>query len=118
MSRAAATLLAAGLVGSGTYAVAATAQHDRATTADRAIALAAVAYRVDEGVLRRRAWCESRFVTGAVNKGTGATGLFQFLRSTWNTTPYARFSRLDAFANALAAAWMIVVGRGSEWACQ
>jgi soluble lytic murein transglycosylase-like protein len=82
-----------------------------------AIALASTAYRVSYSTLRRKAWCESRFDPWARN-GSEASGLFQFLPSTWRTTPYAGFSVFDPFANALAAGWMHSVGRGGEWSCR
>lgn len=79
---------------------------------------AALRWRVDEPMLRRKAWCESRFDAGAYNVSSGASGLFQFVRSTWATTPYRRHSVWSARWNALAAAWMHRVGRGTEWACR
>jgi hypothetical protein len=68
--------------------------------------------------LWRKAKCESRLRSGAVNSSSGAAGLFQFLWSTWRRTPFARFSPFSAIANALAAGWMHLVGRGREWVCQ
>jgi hypothetical protein len=47
-----------------------------------------------------------------------ASGLFQFLPSTWRQTPYARFSIWSPFASALAAGWMHAHGRGGEWSCR
>lgn len=83
------------------------------------IALASRRYGVSFAVLRRKAWCESRFNPRATN---GAhTGLFQFRTaapSTWATTPYAHKSPWSARWNALAAGWMHKVGRGGEWACR
>src|SRR5262245_10255237 len=52
----------------------------------------ALRWNVSWRVLARRAWCESRRDPGAYNPRSGASGLFQFLRSTWQTTPYARRS--------------------------
>jgi hypothetical protein len=81
---------------------------------------AALKYRVPEGLLRRKAWCESRLNPRAYNAGSGAAGLFQFLSSTWWTTPYGRRSVWAAKWNALAAGWMhsARVGRGGEWSCR
>ncbi|HKV67858.1 MAG TPA: transglycosylase SLT domain-containing protein [Gaiellales bacterium] len=79
---------------------------------------AAARWRVPEGLLRRRAWCESRMNPGAYNASSGSSGLFQFIPSTWRTTPYARRSIWSAHYNALAAAWMVRVGRGGEWVCR
>jgi soluble lytic murein transglycosylase-like protein len=79
---------------------------------------AAVRWHVSEGLLRRRAWCESRNNPRAYNASSGSSGLFQFIPSTWATTPYARRSIWSAHYNALAAAWMVRVGRSGEWVCQ
>jgi soluble lytic murein transglycosylase-like protein len=79
---------------------------------------AALKYRVGEAMLRRKAWCESRFNPRAYNSGSGASGLFQFLPSTWRTTPYGRRPIFTAKWNALAAGWMHARGRGGEWSCQ
>ena len=90
---------------------------------DEAIALASVVYGVDHALLRRKAWCESRFNPNARNvqpiyNGEHATGLFQFIPSTFASTPFARFSIYSTYANALAAGWMHANGRGGEWACR
>jgi len=78
---------------------------------------AAHLHRVNRWMLRRRAWCESTMNPLASN-GTHI-GLFQFLPSTYATTPYAgRGSIWSAKWNSLAAAWMQRVGRGNEWTCQ
>ena len=52
--------------------------------------------------LTRRAWCESRDDPRAQN-ASGASGLFQFLPSTFRSTPYGRLSVWSPYANALAA---------------
>jgi soluble lytic murein transglycosylase-like protein len=82
-----------------------------------AIALAAVVYRVPYSTLDRKAWCESRYSPAARNP-SGAMGLFQFLGSTWASTPFAAFSPYDPLAAALAAGWMHRAGRGGEWSCK
>lgn len=94
------------------------AQHQ--PSALNAIALAAVAYDVDTRTLYRKARCETggTFSPYAKNPRSTASGLFQFLTSTWATTPYARFSIWDPYASALAAAYMHRVGRGGEWSCR
>lgn len=79
---------------------------------------AALHWHVPEGLLVRRARCESTLNPYAVN-GVHA-GLFQFrvaAPSTWATTPYGRRSAYSAKWSSLAAAWMQHVGRGREWAC-
>ena len=69
--------------------------------------------------LWRKAKCETGGTFSATSYNpSGASGLFQFLGSTWESTPYARFSVWSPYANALAAGWMHAHGRGGEWACQ
>lgn len=89
--------------------------HDPTVT--EAIGLAAATYgHGDE--LWRKARCESGLNRFARNPASAASGLFQFLPSTWNTTPYAGFSVFDPFANSLAAGWMHAHGRANEWVCR
>jgi len=68
--------------------------------------------------LWRKARCETggTFSPRAYNP-SGASGLFQFLPSTFASTPYGHFSIWSPYANALAAGWMHVHGRGGEWSC-
>jgi hypothetical protein len=68
-------------------------------------------------------WSKARCETGGtfdprVSNPSGAAGLFEFMPSTWSSTPYGRFSVWSPYASALAAGWMHSVGRGSEWACR
>jgi uncharacterized protein YraI len=65
----------------------------------------------------RVAECESNLDPYAVNP-SGSYGLFQFIRSTWESTPYGNRDIFDPEANANAAAWMWSEGRKSEWVCQ
>lgn len=96
---------------------------ERTSTAE-AIQLACVTYRVPCSTLWRKARCETggTFSPLAWNPtpigSEHASGLFQFLPSTFRSTPYGRFSIFDPVANALAAGWMHAHGRGGEWACQ
>lgn len=78
---------------------------------------AALRWRVDFQMLLRKARCESKLDPYAQNP-SGSSGLFQFLPSTWATTPYRRRSIWRAKWNALAAAWAHSVGRGGEWVCE
>jgi hypothetical protein len=64
------------------------------------------------------AWCESRYHPNSVNSSSGASGLFQFLPSTWAFTPYASHSPFDPQYNALAAAWLYHRDGPSQWVCQ
>ncbi len=66
----------------------------------------------------RVARCESVLDPYAVNASSNASGLFQFLPSTWATTPFADQDIFNAEANAEAAAWMWANGRRGEWSCQ
>jgi uncharacterized protein YraI len=65
----------------------------------------------------RVARCESVLDPNAVNPA-GSYGLFQFVPSTWASTPYAGEDIFDAYASANAAGWMWSVGRRNEWVCQ
>jgi hypothetical protein len=64
------------------------------------------------------AWCESRYHPNSVNTDSGASGLFQFLPSTWSGTPYANQSPFDPRANAFAAAWLYSHYGPGRWVCQ
>lgn len=64
------------------------------------------------------AWCESRYHPNSVNSSSGASGLFQFLPSTWAFTPYATHSPFDPKWNSLAAAWLYQRDGPSQWECQ
>ena len=60
--------------------------------------------------------CESGF--DPFNEYAGHYGLFQFLGSTFATTPYRNKNIWSPKWNSLAAMWMWKVGRRGEWACQ
>jgi uncharacterized protein YraI len=79
---------------------------------------AAIYYGQSYTDMLRVAKCESNLDPNNVTPPHSASGLFQFLPSTWKTTPYADRSVFDPEANAYAAAWMWSVGRRSEWTCQ
>ena len=66
----------------------------------------------------RVAKCESNYNPLAVNRYSGASGLFQFLPSTWALTPQHAQSVFDAVANAQAAAWLYQRSGASQWSCQ
>lgn len=69
--------------------------------------------------LWRKADCETggTFDPLAHNR-SGASGLFQFMPSTFASTPYARLSIWSPYASAMAAGWMHEQGRGGEWVCR
>lgn len=79
---------------------------------------AAAKYNQPLGDAMRVAQCESNFNPGLVNPSSKASGLFQFLPSTWQTTPYRSRDIFSAKWNALAAMWMWSVGRRNEWQCK
>lgn len=62
-------------------------------------------------------WHESRGFAGAYNRRSGASGLLQFLPSTFATTPQGKagLSVFDPAAARAAAKWMIGQGRLREW---
>lgn len=86
-------------------------------TVSEAINLAGATYG-NGSTLWRKARCESGLNPQARNLSSAATGLYQFLPSTWASTPYAGFPITSPYANALAAGWMHRQGRGGEWVCQ
>jgi hypothetical protein len=63
------------------------------------------------------AYCESRYHPNSVNTDSGATGLFQFMASTWAGSPWASKSRFDPVANAQAAAWLYQTYGPGRWSC-
>lgn len=83
----------------------------------RIINKAADRYGQSRSDMVRVARCESNLDPYAVNP-SGSYGLFQFIRSTWKSTPYGNEDIFDPEANANAAAWMWKEGRKSEWVCQ
>ena len=82
------------------------------------IAKAAKKFGQSESAMVRVARCESVLDPCAVNPSGPYYGLFQFLKSTWKTTPYADRDIFDPEAQSLATAWMWKQGRKNEWACQ
>jgi hypothetical protein len=64
------------------------------------------------------AYCESRYHPNSVNSSSGASGLFQFLPSTWAFSPWHAQSPFDPVANADAAAWLYSRDGPSQWVCQ
>jgi hypothetical protein len=66
----------------------------------------------------RVAACESGYNPYAVNRSSGAAGLFQFLPSTWAHSPWAAQSPFDPVANSQAAAWLYARSGPGQWVCQ
>ena len=83
---------------------------------------AAAAQGADADQLLRVAYCESRYNPGAYNASSGASGLFQFLPSTWAANSVraglAGASVFDPVASANVAAWMFVRGQAGQWVCR
>jgi hypothetical protein len=82
------------------------------------IGTAAKKYGQSESTMVRVARCESALDPCAVNRSGPYYGLFQYLQSTWKTTPYGDRDIFDPEAQSLATARMWKQGRKNEWACQ
>lgn len=79
---------------------------------------AAAAYGQNPDDMVRVARCESNLNPRAVDPSGSYHGLFQFVPSTFATTPYGGQDIYDPWANAHAAAWMWSEGKKSAWVCQ
>ena len=75
-------------------------------------------YGQSRKAMERVARCESNLDPCAVNRSGPYYGLYQFLKSTWKTTPYKNDNIFDPKAQALATGWMWKQGRKNEWACK
>lgn len=67
---------------------------------------------------RRVAACESHTNPLAKNRTSTASGLFQFLDSTWARAGVPGLSVFDAYANAYSAVRMASAHGWHEWVCQ
>src|SRR5215831_6226550 len=65
----------------------------------------------------RVAKCESGYNPRAYNPAGPYYGLFQFLMSTFNATPFKGQDIYDPVANAGAAAWKYSQGGAGAWGC-
>jgi Transglycosylase SLT domain len=65
----------------------------------------------------RVANCESHYNPLAVNRSSGASGLFQFMPSTWNSN-FPGWNIWDPNAQARAALRFYNAGRQSAWTCK
>jgi hypothetical protein len=83
---------------------------------------AAAKWGADPTQLLRVAYCESRYNPNAYNASSGASGLFQFLATTWAPNSvragYAGASVFDPVANANTAAYMFSRGQAAQWQCK
>jgi soluble lytic murein transglycosylase-like protein len=68
----------------------------------------------------RVARCESNLDPSVVNSSSGASGLFQFMPSTFATTPNGQRGEdiFDAYSSADATGWMWANGMRNHWECQ
>ena len=66
----------------------------------------------------RVAKCESGYNPNAVNRGSGASGLFQFMPSTWRSMPQGGQSVFNPVANAQAAAVLYQRSGPNQWSCK
>lgn len=86
------------------------------------IRAAAAQWGADPTQLLRVAYCESRYNPSAYNASSGASGLFQFLASTWAANSvragYGGASVFDPVANANTAAYMFAHSQAGQWACK
>ncbi len=96
----------------------------RKASAQTAEVADAIEYGISLGLPRQWAWrvafCESRYSPGAYNRSSGASGLYQFIPSTWRSTPQGRagMSPFDPYANAEAAAWLYRNYGAGQWSCK
>ena len=79
---------------------------------------AAKEYGQSYNAMVRVARCESVLDPCAYNKSGPYYGLYQYLKSTWEQTPYGDKSIWDPKAQAMATGWMWKQGRKNEWACK
>ena len=89
--------------------------HGHARVARCFISRAARHYGESQSKAFQIAWRESRYRWRVTNASSGAAGLYQFKRMTWNTTPYRHHSPYHPRWAALAAMWMWSHGRYGHW---
>jgi soluble lytic murein transglycosylase-like protein len=84
----------------------------------RYIDQAARKYGQSKSVMIRVARCESNLDPCAYSRKGPYYGLYQYLKSTWRSTPYHDHDIYDPKAQAMATGWMWKKGRKNEWACK
>lgn len=88
-------------------------------TVQYAIRLASDLFGVPEHELRSVASCESPGLSPfLVNRSSGASGVLQFLPSTWRNQGVPRFSVFDPVANVLAGARIVAREGWRQWSCR
>jgi thioesterase domain-containing protein len=114
------TIILAALLVAATAATPPQSAHHRKhqcsqTNVQPCIRQAARRYRQSYSEAKRVSFCESRWNPHASN---GVSfGLWQFIPSTWASTPFRRRSIWSAKWSSLAAMWMWRQGRKGEWSC-
>ena len=85
-----------------------------------AIRLASITYGVPYSEMLAVAMCETGGTLSpyAKNRSSTASGLLQFLTSTFAGTPYGRENIFSPYANALAAGWLWKRSGWSPWVCK
>jgi len=88
--------------------------------ASYAISLASSVFRVSASEMWSVARCETggTFSPYAKNSTSSASGLFQFLDSTWANQGVGGFSVFDPVANALGAARIVSREGWRQWSCK
>ena len=83
---------------------------------------AAEEYGLPAARMHRIARCESGYLPAAFNRWSGASGVYQFLASTWRwASAQAGFggeSVFDPYANIYTAAWAMSRGFWGWWVCR
>lgn len=74
-------------------------------------------YNISPNLPLAIAKCESGYRADAKNRSSTASGVFQWLASSWANQPpgKAGISVFDAEANIQAAVWLIAHGKSSPW---
>jgi soluble lytic murein transglycosylase-like protein len=70
-----------------------------------ALRAAEARYGIPSGLLVAQAWQESRFNSNAVNPGSGAQGIMQFMPATaaeWGVNPFDAYSAIDGAGKYMA----------------
>jgi hypothetical protein len=77
-------------------------------------------YGISADLPLRIAKCESGYNQFSRNSHSTASGVFQFLNSTWANQPAGKrgVSVFDANANVQAAVWLLAHGKTSMWVCK
>lgn len=89
------------------------------TTVPELVVTASEYYGLNAGQMLSIARCESRFNPLAVNPSSGASGVFQFLWTTWTWASgragFAGASPLNPVANVWTAAWLARTEGTHHW---